>query len=460
MMVRPLISLAFFATFVVPSASAWDCAFPYRVELSVTVNTAHSEEVRIALEPSDFDPSYAFTPTGKDIRVFEGDDTTPVDHVVTDWDPVARTAIVDVRLSSLTVGEAEDIIIYYGDQDAVSGDNAAGVFPDPGTRIWSRQSAADPTNFTTARAAFDAATVDIYNDVRTNIIGLNNEALGGTRRNFGWCISTVLEVSPANAGDWDFRYGADFGRGGDFYAGESLIEEDWNNDLWWALNFANTAGTLDGSTNLQEGWHRLEIMGFEGCCDGPLGWQARPPGGSWQNLNTNNFNMRGAQCRPADITVTRTPIETCSSQLNASKSMNIVSDVLGNDSPYALPGSIIEYELAVDNPGRNVDDGTVALTDALPSNVRLIVDGPNAFELVDGAPSSNLTLDWAGPASTLDSVDFSTDGNFTGYTPTPDGENADAAVTHVRFRLTGELAAYSDVAGTPSFGIRFRAIVE
>ncbi len=51
----------------------------------------------------------------------------------------------------------------------------------------------------------------VYNAVRPSVTGLNNQALGGTNGNYGWCISAVLNVTPATAGVWQFRYGGDFG---------------------------------------------------------------------------------------------------------------------------------------------------------------------------------------------------------------------------------------------------------
>ena len=128
-------------------------------------------------------------------------------------------------------------------------------------------------------AAFAAATVDVYDQVRANFSGLNNQALGGSNGDFGWCVSGIIEVTEATQGNWRFRYGADFGRGGHLYVSGQALEEDWNDDLWWAGSYANTGETLSGPITLAPGWHRYEALGFEGCCDGPAGFQARPPGG-------------------------------------------------------------------------------------------------------------------------------------------------------------------------------------
>ena len=457
---RFIILLALASWLAMPVAQAWDCNNAFRTSVTLNANSTYSEEVRVDLTTADFHPDYVFSLEGDDVRVFENDDTTPVDFFVTGWDAAARTATIYLRPGSLPAGSSTDFFIYYGDEGAASASNVASVFPSTGVRLRSRVSTADPETVAEGRAAFAAATTDVDDRVRASVTGLNNVALGGSNGNFGWCVSALVEVTAATAGTWEFRYGGDFGLGGHLYVAETELEEQWTDDLWWAGNFSNTNETLEGVINLVEGWHRYEALGFEGCCDGGVGFQARPPGGAWQDLNTTNFSLRGAQCLAPDIAVVTSTPEACSTELNASKSMSVVSDVLGSSSPYALPGSVIEYELTIMNTGQSVDSGTIELTDFLPANLKLVVSGANAFELLDGSTPSNLTLDWFGPSSTADDIDFSTNGSFTGYEPTPDGENADAAVTHVRFRPSGELAAYSDAGGTPMFTIRFQAIVQ
>lgn len=457
---RFIILLALASLFGMPAAQAWDCDNAYRTSVNLAATSAYSEEIRIDLTSTDFHADYVFSTDGDDIRIFESDDTTPVDFFVTGWDASTRSATIYVRPGALAAGSSTNYFIYYGDTAGASVSDVVSVFPSSGVRLRSRVSSADPIDAADGRAAFAAATVDVVDSVRTSVTGLNNQSLGGTNGNFGWCVSALVEVTAANAGNWEFRYGGDFGRGGHLYVAETELEEQWNDDLWWGGNFSNTAETLEGTITLAEGWHRYEALGFEGCCDGGVGFQARAPGGSWQDLNTTNFSLRGAQCVAPPIVITASAPEACSTELDASKSMNVVSDVLGTSSPYALPGSVIRYELTIMNTGQRVDSGTIELTDFLPSNLKLVVSGANAFELLDGATPSNLTLNWSGPSSAADDIDFSTDGSFTGYAPTPDGDNADASVTHVRFRPSGEFAAYSDAGGTPMFTIRFMAIVQ
>ncbi len=454
--------LLFAALGLAHPASAWDCANAHRNQITITAGPAgHNEEIRIDLTAADFPAAYIFSSAGEDVRVvLASDDSTPVDHIVTGWDAATRTGTVYIKLPALAASSSTSVYVYYGDPGLSSLGDIDAVFPITGLRLRSRVSTVDPTDAASARAAFAGATVDVYDAVRSSISGLNNQALGGSNGNYGWCISAMIEVTPANAGLWEFRYGADFGYGGHLYVRETELEEQWNDDLWWANNFANTAETLEGSITLAAGWHRYEALGFEGCCDGPVGWQARAPGGPWQDLATSNFSMRATRCVVTTVSTSVGVGQSCSSELNAAKSVSVISDPVGSISPYALPGAVLEYQIDVSNPGQPLDTDTVVLTDTLPSDVKLLVSDPAAFVFTDGATASGLTFAWAGSASTSDDVRFSTDGVNFNYVPVIDGQGGDAAITHVQFAPGGAMAAHVDGSADPSFSIQFQAIVK
>jgi len=448
--------------FLLPNAAAWDCLNAHRNLISITAGpSGHSDEIRIDLTSADFPSDYVFTSDGADVRVvLASDDTTPVDHIVTGWDAVLRTGTLYIKLPTLAPSSSTGVYVYYGDDSLTSLGDVDAVFPVSGLRLRSRVSTADPTDAASARTAFGAATTDVYDDVRTSVTGLNNQALGGSNGDYGWCISAMVEVTAATAGSWGFRYGADFGRGGHLYVRETELEQQWNDDLWWANNFANTSETLEGSITLAPGWHRYEALGFEGCCDGPVGWQARAPGGAWLDLATANFSMRATRCVVTTVSVSAGSAQSCSTTPSATKLVSVISDTLGSPSPFALPGSVVEYSIAVTNQGQRLDDGTVMLTDQLPADVKLVVVGGSAFSLADGATASDLSLDWIDAASAIDGVSFSTDGTNFNYTPSPDGDGADAAITHLRFNLDGAMRQHIDGSSDPSFTISFRAIVQ
>lgn len=421
-------------------AKAQNCDWGYSTSISFTAGPAgYAEEIRIDLGPGDFPPGYAHTPDGDDVRAVETGTGDPVDFAVTAWDQAAGTATIFIRPPAIAPNATASFDLLFGNTTVASASDAPTVFPTPGVRLRSRSTTADPTDAASALAAFAAAS-DVSDAVHASISGFTNRSLGGAGGNFGWCVSAMLEVTAATAGLWQFRYGADFGRGGHLHVSGVPLEEQWNTDLWWNLTYANTSQTLEGSITLTPGWHRFEALGFEGCCDGAVGFQARGPTGPWRDLSSANFALRGAQCIAPEVSITSTSSFSCTSDLRAGKSVAIVDDGLGSPSPFATPGSRVRYAISLENRGIAVDDGSIVLTDVLPSEVSLIVSGAGAFQLVDGSIPSALSLDWGGPADTGDGVSFSTDGSDFSYEPVPDGRGSDPLITHVRFALDGRMA--------------------
>ena len=461
-MIKAVSLCAILAAFAAAPAWAWDCLNAHRNLVTITAGASgHGDETRIDLSASEFAADYTFTSDGADVRVvLASDGITPVDHIVTGWDGITRSGTIYIRLPAQAPLSSTAVYVYYGNSSSASLGDVDAVFPTSGLRLRSRVSSVDPIDAASARSAFAAATTDVYDDVRTSVTGLNNRALGGANGNYGWCISAMVEVTPATAGVWGFRYGADFGHGGHLYVRETELEQQWNDDLWWAGNFANTAETLEGSIFLSPGWHRYEALGFEGCCDGPVGWQAQAPGGPWQDLSTANFSMRATRCVVTTVSVSTGAPESCSTVPRAEKQVNVTSDPLGNASPFALPGSVMTYEIEVTNEGQRLDSGTVSLTDALPADVKLVVVGPGAVVLTDGATPSDLSLNWGNASDPTDGVSFSTDGTNFSYTPIPDGDGADSDITHVRFALDGAMRQRVDGSSDPSFTVSFQVIVQ
>ena len=439
------------------SYSEWDsqsCGMPHRIPVTITAGAiGHSNETRIDLVNADFPASYIFSAAGHDIRVYAADDVTPVEYVVTGWDTVARMATIFVKLPAMAPAESQIVYIYFDDGTLLSADNAPFVFPDVGMRIRSRVSTADPISPADAITAFENATIDVTNSVRPTITGTNNRSYGGTNGDYGWCVSAVLNVTSSTSGVWGFRYGGDFGRGGHLYIRGQELEQQWNDDLWWANSYANPAEVLEGTINLPVGWHRYEALGFEGCCDGPTGFQARPPGGVWQDLSSANFPLRAAQCIADTATVSVGASQSCSTELIAEKTVAIDSSSVHD---FAIPGSIVKYDIQLTNPGQAVDGSTLVLTDVLPSEVDLVVTGAGAFAFTDGAISSGLSLTYSGPTSATDDVLFSTDGIDFSYSPIG---SVDPAITHVRFTPQG-IFNPNDAGATPNFTITILAQIK
>jgi uncharacterized repeat protein (TIGR01451 family) len=115
-----------------------------------------------------------------------------------------------------------------------------------------------------------------------------------------------------------------------------------------------------------------------------------------------------------------------------------------------IPGARVGYTITVANPhSYTVTSNSVVVIDATPNLLDLFVGdiagvggGPVLFQ--DGSPSSTLTYTYSGLASLTDDVDFSSDGGTSwNHVPTPDANGSDAAVTHIRIRPKGAMAAGS-----------------
>jgi hypothetical protein len=129
----------------------------------------------------------------------------------------------------------------------------------------------------------------------------------------------------------------------------------------------------------------------------------------------------------------------------------------GTTNPKLIPGGIAEYTIVATSPAAyTVSNNTIVLTDATPANAELIVaniggagSGPAAF----AAGSSGLTYSFTSLASTTDNIDFSNNsGASWTYTPVADANGADPAVTNVRLRPQGTMAASSSA----TFRLRYR----
>mgnify|MGYP001950189662 CR=1 FL=1 len=144
-------------------------------------------------------------------------------------------------------------------------------------------------------------------------------------------------------------------------------------------------------------------------------------------------------------------------------SQNFVSDVDANH--FALPNAAYEYLILVTNSGNSPpNQNSVIITEQLPPDTEMHVadfggpgSGPVTF--LQGSPASGLSYTFTSLASTADSISFSTDGVNFNYTPVPDADGYDDAVTHFRLTPSGFFAANRG-SGNPSFSLRFRSRVK
>lgn len=346
-----------------PANAYWNCLWPFQTRFDIKENSGSTQtnyQIKITLTSSSLHSAYAWTNTGFDLRIIDSDDSTPLEFWIESWNQSAKTATIWVRFPSLTASATRSIYFYYGNNNAPTLANVPLTFVEPGIKFHTRNSTADPNNKTTAFTAFNNAT-DGKNGYGckfiTDFTGINNQTSfpSGKNSDFGAYSESYFEVKSGEAGIWGIRYGADFGRGGALYVDDVALEEDWNRDLWWNNSWTN-ADRLEGSINLAVGYHKLEVLGFEGCCDGGITVQFRKPNGNWTTFSTSNIDIRSRHCPITEPSITNMGHTVCQIDLaltmtaptvvarNTNK--NIVFKVTNNGPKPSIPNTVVNITLA------------------------------------------------------------------------------------------------------------------
>ncbi|WP_158703004.1 hypothetical protein [Allosphingosinicella vermicomposti] len=117
----------------------------------------------------------------------------------------------------------------------------------------------------------------------------------------------------------------------------------------------------------------------------------------------------------------------------------------GESNPTAIPGALFAYRITLANFGGTVNPDSVIVYDATPPGLSLFLGalpgGDTPIRLLDGTTPSALSLNYGGPSDTGDDVSFSNDSGATWtYSPVPDANGVDPAVTNIRFSLKGTMA--------------------
>jgi len=140
-----------------------------------------------------------------------------------------------------------------------------------------------PTNSSGNATVTFQSSATAYRDTVTNLVTNSTTTLGtktltswnsvqdaavfGTNSNFAWLGTIDFGVTAAQAGNWSFRAGVDFGYGGALFL-DGVALDVKSTDMWWNNSYANTSQFLAGTKTLAAGNHTLQIYGLEGCCDG------------------------------------------------------------------------------------------------------------------------------------------------------------------------------------------------
>tara|TARA_R110002073_G_scaffold84612_8_gene201907 strand:- start:11812 stop:13215 length:1404 start_codon:yes stop_codon:yes gene_type:complete len=348
-------------------AAAHDCDWPFKTPVTIsntTGGTLTNYQARVNISAATLHGNYVWSADGSDLRVLDQDDTTELTFYIERWDAGSNTAIIWVTVPSMTAFADRVVYLVYGNERVASAASATLTFGNIGIKFHTKQSSVDPTNRTQAENAFAASTSPNGYGCKfiTNFTGINNSGeFGPPNRstNIAFSSESWFLVGAGEEGLWSFRYGADFGRGGGLYVDDAPLEEQWNDDLWWANNWDAADEVLEGSVNLLPGYHSLRILGFEGGNDGGVTVQFRKPGGAYQALTTAALDLRSRQCGTSEPTVAFAAGSVCPTDMNVDKVIQAIAGVVNTvPLPGVDPGNIVTYEVTIESqgpgPSRNV----------------------------------------------------------------------------------------------------------
>ncbi|MEM1436896.1 MAG: hypothetical protein AAGG11_22810, partial [Pseudomonadota bacterium] len=185
----------------------------------------------------------------------------------------------------------------------------------------------------------------------------------------------------------------------------------------------------------------------------PITIPADASNGDWRLVVTAEEGTEGtiAHTASASVTVTGGP------GLTVEKTLTVLSDG-GSGIPKAIPGAEVEYVIRVANTGADpIEANSIFVNDLLPPELRLVLSPGAPVTLVDGSPSSGLTLNFTTLSDPADDVGFSNNGGTSFITPSVDSEGLDQTVPAIDFLQINPKGVMPGNTGTPpSFELRLR----
>ena len=282
--------------------------------------------------------------------------------------------------------------------------------------------------------------------------------VGGNFSQLDMPALTVIDVAGVSAFDAAFPGGAtptNFSPGSDVFIRATITDPFGSFDIASAaldLVDANGVSQLTGAS--------MTLVNDDGAATRTYELSYTLPGnaavGTWTPRVTAT---EGTEALVTDILSGAFDVGTLAPDLIVLKTVTTLSDpVNGTTNPKAIPGAVMLYTVEVTNQGPgSLDPDTLVLTDVLPANSGLFVDTSSGDPIVfiDGTPASGLSYTFATDVSYSNQPGGGAPYN---YTPSPDAQGFDDAVTGLQIAPSGPLSG-SGGAGNPNFQVRFRTRV-
>jgi uncharacterized repeat protein (TIGR01451 family) len=158
-------------------------------------------------------------------------------------------------------------------------------------------------------------------------------------------------------------------------------------------------------------------------------------------------------------------VEAALPDITVTKSSSVDSDPLGQDT-YQVPGSVITYTLDVDNAGDGgTDEGTLVITDILPTDVVMCVASPcasgDAIVFTDSDNDTGLTYTYANDVRYTDETSPTYSFDIAPASLNPDTDGYDSSVTgfQIDFSTTTRLDP-SDAGDDREFTLTYDVKIE
>ncbi|MGC9132552.1 MAG: CCXG family PEP-CTERM protein [Candidatus Micrarchaeia archaeon] len=284
--------------------TTWKYRRPITIDNTQNPNTLSNYQVLVTLDTASLISAGKMRSDCGDIRFTDSDAQTLLSYWIENGCNSANTRIW-VKVPTIPASSTKTIYVYYGNLSATSLSNGDTTFTQPGTLYITKNSTADPNNLNEATNYFNQASQPSGYCTKyildfSGIANSNSGGCAGSKTNIAYYVEAFFYVD--QSGIWQFRYGPDFGRGGGLYVDNTPLDERWTSNLWWGGNW-NSSSVLRGSMNLEKGWHKIVVFGFENCCDGSASFQFARPDGTFVSWTTNNLNIKSRKYTSPEPTI-------------------------------------------------------------------------------------------------------------------------------------------------------------